>query len=71
MTTKEQRDLANWILEQVGTANPYRRSRENRKSEFYIYQGGYLAGYLASLMLEDPFIAHRFKRHVAKKQQLK
>ena len=64
MATRQQRDLANWVLQQVGTVNPYNRQGENLKSEFYLYQGGFLAAYLASLMREDPFILRRFERHI-------
>ena len=64
MATKQQQDLAKWILQEVGTVNPYNRTGENSKSEFYIYQGGFLAGYLASLMLEDPWVLKRFQKHL-------
>ena len=71
MASKQQQDHAQWILEQVGSVNPYGKGLENKKSEYYIYQGGFLAAYMASLMLEDPFIAKRFERHIAhqKKQR--
>ena len=61
----QHRERAKWILEQVGRVNPYRRQQENRKSEFYIYQGGFLAGFLASLMESEPEVAHSFRRHIA------
>lgn len=64
MVTKQQKDMAYWILEQVGTVNPYNRRGENLKNEYYIYQGGYLAAYLASLMEEDPWLRRRFEQHV-------
>ena len=64
MANKRQQDQAKWILEQVGSVNPYGRGRENLKNEYNIYQGGFLAAYLASLMLEDPWIARRFKQHI-------
>ena len=64
MASKEQEDFAKWILEQVGTTNPYGRDHANKKSEYYIYQSGFLASYLAALMREDPFIARRFKDHI-------
>ena len=60
----QHRERAQWILEQVGRVNPYRRQQENRKSEFYIYQGGFLAGFLASLMESEPGILHDFRRHI-------
>lgn len=64
MTSKEQRDLSEWIMSQVGAVNPYNRLNENRKDEYYLYQTGFLASYLASLMREDPYIYKRFKSHV-------
>lgn len=68
MTDKEHRELAAWILDQVAVTNPYNRFHENKLGEFYIYQSGYLAAYLASLMREDPYVYKRFKEHVAKGQ---
>lgn len=70
MTSKEHEQLVEWILEQVAVTNPYNRFHENKKSEFYIYQSGFLAAYLASLMREDPFVYRRFKQH-AEKRRLK
>ncbi len=68
MATKQQKDLALWILEQIGTVNPYNRLGENLKSEYYIYEGGFLAAYLASLMEEDPWIRKRFEQHIKAKK---
>ena len=64
MATKRQRATTDWILEQVGTVNPYNRQGSNLKSEFYIYNMGFLASYLASLMEEDPWMAKRFEKHI-------
>lgn len=58
------RRTADWIIESVAEVNPYNRTGANAKSEYLIYNMGYLAAYLASMMEEDPFIAKRFKRHV-------
>ena len=68
MATKQQRDLAEWILGEVGTVNPYNRSQSNLRSEYYIYQGGFLAGFLASLMQEDPNLIREFKQHIKSKR---
>ncbi len=51
------------ILSLAGMTNPYNRSGANSKSEYYIYQMGYLASYLASLCEEDPFVYRKFKTH--------
>lgn len=71
MASKEQHDLAKWILEQVGSMNPYGKGFANKKSEYYIYQSGFLAAYIASLIREDPFIARRFKNHIANQKKPK
>ena len=70
MANKQQKATAEWILDQIGTVNPYNRVHENRKSEYYIYQGGFLAGYLASLMQEDPWMLKRFQRHIEDQKTL-
>ena len=70
MATKQQRDLANWILEQVGSVSPYNRQGENNKDQYNIYQSGFLAAYLASLMLNDPWEMKRFEQHIKGKKGL-
>ena len=70
MATKQQKDLALWILEQVGTVNPYNRLGSNLKNEYYIYEGGFLAAYLGSLMEEDPFIRRIFEQHIKSKKTI-
>ena len=70
MTSKQHREMAQWITDMVGQTNPYGRGQANRKSEYYIYQMGFLASYMASLMEEDPFVARRFAQHI-KKQEAK
>lgn len=57
------RELAEYIIQLAGKSNPYNRQGSNLKSEFYIYNMGYLASYLASLCEEDPYILKRYKRH--------
>jgi hypothetical protein len=64
MTRQEQQRYAQWLLDQVAQVNPYNRQQANSKEEFYIYQSGFLASYLVSLMREDPFIQRRFIRHL-------
>ena len=70
MATKQQRDTANWVLEQVGSVNPYNRQGENRTQDYNIYQSGFIAAYLASLMLEDPWMFKRFEQHIKSKKAL-
>lgn len=62
VSPKQQERVDN-ILALAGMTNPYNRSGTNSKSEYYIYQMGYLASYLASLCEEDPFIYRKFKNH--------
>jgi hypothetical protein len=64
-STQHQRNL-DQIKQAVSTANPYRRDQLNRRSEFYIYNQGFLASYLASLAEEDPWILKRFVKHCDK-----
>ncbi len=68
MVTKQQKDMANWVLEQVGSVNPYNRQGVNAKDQYNIYQSGFVAAYLASLMLEDPWMRKRFEQHVKGKK---
>ena len=60
MTHKERVD---WILDVTAQINPYKRQLQNAKSEYYIYNMGYIASFLASKMQEDPFIAREFYKH--------
>jgi LAS superfamily LD-carboxypeptidase LdcB len=66
LSTQQQQREAQWLLEQVAKVNPYNRQQANSKEEFYIYQSGFLASYLVSLMREDHFIQQRFLRHLDK-----
>ena len=70
MTTKQQQDMANWVLDQVGSVNPYNRQSSNSKDQYNLYQGGFVAAYLASLMLEDPWVLKRFEQHIKSKKTL-
>jgi hypothetical protein len=64
VATKQQQQLAEHVLNCVGSVNPYNRQGENSTQEYNIYQSGFLAAYLASLMLEDPWILKRFEQHI-------
>ena len=64
MTKRDQQCTAQWVLDQVASVNPYNRQNANTGRESAIYQSGFLAGYLASLMKEDPYIMKRFIRHI-------
>lgn len=64
MTQAEHRRRTDHILATVGQVNPYNRSGQNLKSEFYIYNMAFLASYLSSLAEEDPYILRRFLKHV-------
>jgi hypothetical protein len=66
LSKQQQHSYAQWVLDQVAQINPYNRQQTNRKDEFYIYQAGFLASYLCSLMREDPYIQKRFSRHLDK-----
>ena len=68
MATKQQKDMALWILDQIGSVNPYNWQGEIRKSEYYIYESGFVAAYLASLMIDDPWERKRFEQHIKAKK---
>jgi len=51
------------LLDLVAAENPYNRQNQNRTAEFHVYQAGFLAAYLTSLMQEDPWIFKRFQQH--------
>lgn len=68
---QQHRDHAQWVIDQVSSINPYRRQELNEASEFAIYNTGFLASYLTSLMREDPYIRKRFIKHIAKTQESK
>ena len=71
MASKQQEDFAKWLLDQVGSVNPYGRSEANKKVEYYIYQSGFVAAYLASLFKEDPWALKRFQQHIQDQKQNK
>jgi hypothetical protein len=70
VVTKQQQDMANWVLDQVGSVNPYNRQSANNKDQYNLYQGGFVAAYLASLMMEDPWVRKRFEQHIKSKKTL-
>ncbi len=62
--------MALWILDQIGTVNPYNKQGANAKSEYYIYNMGWLASYLASMMIEDPWEKKRFEQRIKHKKDV-
>lgn len=64
MATQQQKDYARWILEEVGSVNPYNRFGENLPREYYLYSAGYLAAYLGSLLADDVRLRKQFERHI-------
>jgi hypothetical protein len=67
--TKQQKATAQWVLDQVSEVNPYNRQGENSTQQYNIYQSGFIAAYLASLMLEDPWMRKRFEQHIKSKKE--
>ncbi len=61
MPSKQHENYCNQILRDIAKVNPY--TREDGRIA-YVYATGFLAGYLASLAEEDPYIYKRFKQHV-------
>ena len=66
--SNQQKRYANQILADLSRVNPYTK-RDGMIA--YLYAAGFLAGYLASLAEEDPFIYKRFKNHIDKSSQSK
>lgn len=64
MTKEEAKKRAEWILDEVGKINPYRRQRANDPRLYYIYQMGYLASFLGSLMEQDSHVKSLFKQQL-------
>lgn len=71
MITKQQQQMAQWVLDQVGSVNPYNKQSLNSPLQYQIYNSGYLAAYLSSLMREDPYIQRRFSDHIKQTNQPK
>jgi hypothetical protein len=59
-TVSEAERIANQILTDVARVNPYPQS-----GEAYLYAAGFLAGYIAQLAEEDPFVYKKFRKHIA------
>ena len=66
-----QRERTDWIIEQIGQVNPYRRQQQNRRMEFYIYNMGYSAAVLASFMEQDPELARQFRQHIESQRRFR
>ncbi len=64
MATLKQREYAQWILQEVGRVNPYNRQAQNLPVEYHLYNSGYLAAYLGSLLSEDIILRRQFEQHV-------
>lgn len=57
----EQKEYCDAVIAHLRSINPH-NAQEGRVG--YVYASGFLAAYLASLMVEDPFVYKRFKRHI-------
>lgn len=65
MSTPRQKQYASAILNDLSQVNPYTK-KDGMIA--YLYAAGYLAGFLASLAEEDPWIYKRFKKHIEDSQ---
>ena len=61
MSSQLQKDYAQQILTDIAKINPY---KSNDKNMAFIWATGYLAGFIASLAEEDPFVYKRFSKHI-------
>jgi hypothetical protein len=66
MQKTQQEQYADWIMQQIRLINPNLDANDRRG---YIYSTGFLAGYVASLMQEDPWLARRFRKHIRELSQ--
>ena len=57
----EHKQYTDAVIASLRSINPH-NAEEGRVG--YVYASGFLASYLASLMVEDPYIYKRFKRHI-------
>lgn len=69
VASKQHRDFAAHILQQLGEINPYNRQGQNLRNEYYIYQLGFLAGYLASVFENDPILYREFREHLKRQKR--
>ncbi len=60
--------MADDIMWAVGSVNPYRRNQLNSPKEYYLYNMGYLAGYLGSLLEREPQLRAEFYRKIKRDQ---
>lgn len=60
--SEQRKRIANQVLTDLARVNPYPQSKEA-----YVYAVGFLAGYIAQLAEEDPFIYKKFRHHVNKR----
>lgn len=60
----KQQERTEWILQSVGLRNPYNRSQQNQKNLYYLYQAGYLASFLSSIMERDTGVVELFRRQL-------
>lgn len=67
MSTSQQQAYANQILRDVAQVNPYAKTDGMTA---YLYAAGYLAGFIASLAEEDPYVYKRFRQHVDKQAKI-
>ncbi len=61
MPSNNHKAIANQILTDLSRVNPYTK-RDDQQA--YMYAVGFMAGYLASLSEEDPWVYKRFRQHI-------
>ena len=61
MKKTQHEEYCDAIIKSIQSINPH-TNQEGRVG--YIYSSGFLAAYLASLMVEDPWAYKKFKRHI-------
>lgn len=61
---KRRQEMSRYILEAVARINPHNRS-EGRIG--YIWAAGFLAGFLAHILCEDPILFRKFRNYIESK----
>lgn len=66
MNKRDVERLANQILVDIAQLNPHHQQDKNLA---FLWAAGYLAGYIAQMSSEDPFVYKRLKRQIDRQLQ--
>jgi flagellar hook assembly protein FlgD len=66
VSKRYREDIANQILRDLAKINPYTSNDSTKGS---LYAAGFLAGYLAQLSEQDPWVYKKLKAHIEQQQR--